>query len=226
MTQQLTTTSSSEVDERGIDRRKFLLRTTAVTAGAWAAPSILTIDRAFGAPGSPNGCPCEPAETDAATVKGTVTLLNQVPLVVRENACLNDDTIATIIGLPAGLGTVQLLQVSCDCGARVSVGDVLVNTPGGPTIAQALQSNAACDCRGGTTGGSRVVGLTAFGEGVVDSTAPQVIPIPGGLGFIILNEVVSPAPDGGTEYNALHIVYTDPLGTSVDLKFASSRVEC
>lgn len=225
MTEQIgTSTTHSTDDGHGIDRRKFLLRTTAVTAGAWVAPSILTIDRAFGATGSPT--PCCPTESDAATVKGTVNVLGQLPITVRENACLNDDTIGTVVALPADLGSVRLLEVSCDCGARVSVADVLVNTPGGPVTAQALQSNATCDCNGNPQGGSRVVGLAAFGETVLDSTSLQTINIPGGLGTITLNEVIVGAPGGGTEFNALHIVFNDPLGTSVDLKFASSRVEC
>lgn len=229
MTEHLTTaTSSVKGDERGLDRRKFLLRTTAVTAGAWAAPSILTIDKAFGNQHSPIGCPCQPRVSDAEAVEGHAQLVGQPRTQIHEFTCLNDDTAGTNQPLPADLGSVDLIEISCECGANVSVANLVLNIPNDdvPVRAQALQSHAACDCKTGQpTGGSRVVGLSAFGQTVADETAPRTILIPGGRGFVALNETTV-GPQGGTEFNALHIVFLDTLGNDIDLKFASSEVVC
>lgn len=218
------TTSSNDADtQRGVDRRKFLIGTTAVTAGAWAAPSILTMDRAFAEhAGSPNRpCACGPGTTtEGRLALGSVTVAGvAVPVSV---GCSNDDN--TGVGpvlLPGGLGTVNAVSADCtDCSAEVETANVQLLLGTTPVVAQALFANAAC-CHGHTTGGSKVVGLQVGNNTVINSTAPETIVVPG-FGEIRLNE-----QEGADTFNAIHIVGSAPGSlVVVDLRLASARATC
>lgn len=229
--QQPIETGTSSTEATGMDRRKFLLRTTAITAGAWAAPSILTIDRAFGAPGSPDPCTdCGPnTETDGATVKGLVVApLTGTEIPIRLNACLNDDDLGVgPVLLPEGLGTVDVLAGGCAaCGANIQTGVVNLLVAGTPITAEALHANAACNCAGEATGGSTVYNVQVGALGPFNSNTYEFIDL-GPLGYVALNE--SPGTATGTpgEFTAMHIVISDPIaGGSVDLKLASAKVTC
>lgn len=230
MSEQQTTTTGKDASEQGLDRRKFLLRTTAITAGAWAAPSILTIDKAFGADGSPEP-PCCPKTSDAATAKGLVVVgLTDTAIPIRANACLNDDDLGVgPVTLPGGLGTIEAADAQCTCGAKVSTADVQLTVGGQPITAQALQSSASCGCDGKDTGGSTVYNVQVGQLGPFNGSTFQEIAIPnlvpGVVGVVRLNEGPSTGADPG-EYNAVRIIFNDPLGDSIDLKLASSKVEC
>lgn len=225
MSDQQPDTTSHDTAEQGLDRRKFLLRTTAITAGAWAAPSILTIDKAFGQEkGSPGCCP---KSSDAATAKGLVVVgLTKTAIPVRANACLNDDDLGVgPVVLPGGLGTVEAGDAQCTCGAVVNVALVNLVVGGQPITAEALKANSACDCDDQTSGGSTVYNLRVGPLGPFTSSSFQQIPIPGGLGVVRLNEGPANGADPG-EFNAVRIIFNDPLGDSIDLKLASAKVTC
>ena len=228
MSEQQPTDTTSSTGSSGMDRRRFLLRTTAVTAGAWAAPSILTIDRAFGATGgSPEPCVnCGPnTSTDAATVKGFAIPLGMAPILVRQNACLNDDSPSIEVPLPLSLGTVQAGAVTCgECEADVNV----VSATIGPIVTRELQATSTCSCTGGPTGSSEVAFLQIGDDVLVNLNTTETVtfPIPAafGSGFVTLNEVGTGADAG--EFNAVHIVYTDLTGNVIDLKLASAKATC
>lgn len=217
------TTSSNEVDiQRGVDRRKFLIGTTAATAGVWAAPSILTMDRAFAAH-SPNHveCVCGPAtETEGRIALGSVTVAGTaIPVAV---GCLNDDNTGVgPVTLPGTLGTVNAVSADCtDCGADVETANAQLLLGSTPVVAQALFANAEC-CNGQTTGRSKVVGLQIGSANVINSTSPQTITTVPGF-TIFLNQV-----EGGDRFNAVHIVGSAPGSlVVVDLRLGSARATC
>ena len=118
-----------------------------------------------------------------------------------------------------------------------TVNNLSATLVGGVTISATLvQSNTQCQCgippAVSCTGGSVVTNLavTVGGVplGIVISGAPnQVVPLPGGIGSITINEQIS-SSTGDLTVNALHVVLS-PLGlASTDLVIASSHsdIQC
>lgn len=215
--------------QEGLGRRKFLIGTAAVGAGAWAAPSILAVDRALGQePGSPL---CDTRAFDIlVTAKGAVTG-HAGP--VRE---CNDGGggsfaggTAQIPGTSAPEGSVQVLTVSCSqdpCRAFVEIASATVdlNPLGLPVVISATTITSEATCSGGTTTrSSSIATLTVNGTSRTVGTSPNFLAVDEEIAGvhvkIVLNEQV------GDTVNAIHIAAGDEI-QSADVVIGSATASC
>lgn len=197
--------STHSDEQRGMDRRRFLLGTTAVTAGAWAAPSIFTIDRAFAADtGTP--CPCaDNRQAVSVAAAGTIAgnTINQVQ-------CPNEGQDYSV----GDIGSLHVANAECQgCTANIEVTQVQLLIAGTPVSAGVLKSHVRC-CPTGSQGGSSVLDFQA-GSVTFSGSQTQTVDFPGTTGTITFNEQI------GDEFNAVHIEIPDDGGI-IDLKLASS----
>lgn len=206
-----------------IDRRKFLAGTTAVTAAVWAAPSIVTIDRAFGADGSPT------CTTSAYDMRGRFSgTVNGVLNPASSCADNGSEALADITSIAVGgttIGSGRLLFADCDtgaCCASAGVTDLVLTIPGLPVIGVALLNAEACCSNHTTTRSATLTGVT-IGGSALPNPGPNTTISLGTFGSLILNE--QSAVDEDT-VNAFHLLANVPGVQAVDLVIGSATADC
>lgn len=161
-----------------------------------------------------------------ATVLGTTTVLADAgPLPSSGGA--EDATLLTA-SVP-GLLDAEVLHASTvgqgnASRAEASVAQLSLTVAGQSISADFLMSRAEARCTNGSasvSGSSEIVGLVVNGEAISVSGAPnQTIPLPLGVGTIIINEQQSSGP-GDITVNALHVI----VPGVADVVIASSHAD-
>lgn len=236
-------------DEPGVDRRKFLIGTAAASAGMWAAPSILSVDRAFAQVGTDQP---PPDPEDCNTSAFALEVMANGPLLgVAEllSSCNNStggapfaDASVTRNGTTLVSATVLDTECSqsprCRAFASVAMLRIDLTSLGIPLELTADLITATAECTSGTTTRSSTIAnltLTANSVPLFAGVAVNSLPnnelvniaIPGGLALlVILNE-----QPGSDTVNAIRISATVPVLLSdevqtVDITIASATASC
>jgi hypothetical protein len=116
--------------------------------------------------------------------------------------------------------------------ARASVAELAVNAGGHQISATFIEANAHAQCADGhafVRGDAAIAELVVDGEMIaITADINQRVPLPGGLGSIIINEQVGGASsgDGDLTVRALHIMIPGPVaGTDTDLIVAEAHAD-
>ncbi len=237
-------------DEAGVARRKFILGTAAATAGMWAAPSILSVDRAFAQVGSPGPDPDpDPGGCMTSARALTVTAAGLVNVNVGPFSSCQDGTggdefaSATVTNGTSTLVSAEALDTDCrqapTCRATASVATLRIDLTslGIPLVLTADVITATAECTGGpTTLSSSIAELTLTANSVPLFVGADVSADPNTTVVnidtavldlkVILNEQV------GDTVNAIHITASVPnlldptRPQTVDIIVASATASC
>lgn len=211
-------------EQVGLDRRRFLAG-AAVAAGAWAAPTVLTLDRANAAIVGTAMC-VDSAHVLKLVLSGTV---NQTIGPISECVQSGDKNVATL-SLPPGsltpLVTATVGATSCNgttgCSSASSLANLVVNlTSIAPVSLSAEAVTADASCSGGSTtrDASLVQGklvLGAVSQDLPVNPGPNTVVIDtlsdtGPLGVrLVLNEQTGPS-----SVQAIHLIVQVRVGTTV-----------
>jgi hypothetical protein len=143
-------------DEPGVDRRKFLIGTAAAGAGMWAAPSILSVDRAFAQTAGTDQPGGGTADCDTSAFDITVRASGRVNLSVGPfSSCSStgggpavdiDTTVVTATALDT-----QCTQDPCRAFAQIASASIDLDTLGILLRIEATALTAEAKCSDGDT---------------------------------------------------------------------------
>lgn len=229
--------------ETDLDRRRFLAG-AALTAGVWVAPSVLTVDRAFGTPGSPM-CVNSAYDFTVVTtgpVSSTTGPVSSCSQSGTDTLTAFSITVPTFGTLGGGSGFTAECSDTTGCAASAEIAELAVDLTtlaGMPVTLNATTIRADASCAGGTStrtvtivNGQLTVGATTIPLDASPGPNTVVFDSTAAMGPVQLLVVLNEQTGAGT-VNAIHIslTVTDPLTPSippqtVDIVIASATATC